>query len=88
MRIYWPYGLVDNCVRDRCYTTSSLNKTDTSLRRTVEAGPEGVRLREVWLYITVALASCENWGHSAGALFRTEFSSLELPKKIFLWRSL
>ena len=41
------YGLVDNCVRDWCHITSGLNQTDTSLRRTVEAGPEGVRLREV-----------------------------------------
>ena len=41
------YGLVDNYVRDRCHITSSPYKTDTSLRRTVEAGPEGVRLREV-----------------------------------------
>ena len=50
MRIYWPYGLVDNYVLDPCHITSSLYKTDTSQRRTVEAGPEGVRLREVWLY--------------------------------------
>ena len=43
-----PYGpVVDNYVRDRCHITLSLYKTDTSLRRTVEAGPEGVRLREV-----------------------------------------
>ena len=41
------YGLVDNYVRDRCNIISSLYKTNTSLRRTVEAGPEGVRLREV-----------------------------------------
>ena len=38
--IYWPHS----------YITLSLYKTDTSLRRTVEAGPEGVRLREVSLY--------------------------------------
>ena len=50
MRFYRPYGLVDDYVQDRCHITSSLYKTDTSLRRTVEAGPEGVRLREVWLY--------------------------------------
>ena len=29
------------------YGTGVIYKTDTSLRRTVEAGPEGVRLREV-----------------------------------------
>ena len=39
--------LVGNYVRAQCHITSSLYKTDTSLRRTVEAGPEGVRLREV-----------------------------------------
>ena len=49
MRIYWPYGLVDNYVRDCCHITSSLYKTVASLRRTVEAGPEAVRLKEVWL---------------------------------------
>ena len=32
-------------MQDRCPITSSLYKTDTSLRRTVEAGPEGVRLK-------------------------------------------
>ena len=37
------YGLVDNYVRDQCHITSSLYKTDTSLRQTVEASPEGVR---------------------------------------------
>ena len=29
---------------------STLYKPDTSLRRTAEAGPDGVRLRESWLY--------------------------------------
>ena len=47
LRFYRPYDLVDDYVQDRCHTTSSLYKTDTSLRRTVEAGPEGVRLKEV-----------------------------------------
>ena len=36
------YGLVDNYVRDQCHITLSLYKTDTSLRWTVEADPEGV----------------------------------------------
>ena len=49
MRTYWPYSQVDNYVPGWCRITSSLYKKDTSLRRTVEAGPEGVRLREVWL---------------------------------------
>ena len=44
---YWPYSQVDNCVRDWCHVTSSLYKMDTSLRQTVEAGPEGVSLRKV-----------------------------------------
>ena len=57
MRIYWPYDPVDNYVRDQCHITSSLYKTDTSLRRTVEAGPEGVRLREVWLLIIFILVA-------------------------------
>ena len=47
MRIYRPYDLVDNHVLDWRHTTASLCQTDTSLRRTVEAGHEGVRLREV-----------------------------------------
>ena len=41
------YGQVDNYVCDWCHVTSRLYKTDTSLRRTVEAGPKGVHLREV-----------------------------------------
>ena len=46
--IFWPgYGQVDNYVCDWCHVTSRLYKMDTSLRRTVEAGPEGVHLREV-----------------------------------------
>ena len=44
------YGLVENYVRERCHITSSLYKTDTSLRRSVEASPEGVHFREVSLY--------------------------------------
>ena len=30
---------------------STLYKPDTSLRRTAEAGPDGVRLKESWLYL-------------------------------------
>ena len=33
---------------------STLFKPDTSLRRTAEAGPDGVRLRESWLYSTIS----------------------------------
>ncbi len=33
-----------------CHVTSTLYKVDTSLKRTVGAGPDGVRLRESWLY--------------------------------------
>ena len=43
--IYWPYSQVANYVRDRCHITSSLYKTDTSLRRTVDAGPEGLTVQ-------------------------------------------
>ena len=48
--IYWPYSQVDIYIWDRCHITSSLYNTDTSLRWTVAAGSECVRLREVWLY--------------------------------------
>ena len=47
LSIHWPYSQIDNYVLDWCHITSSLYKTDTSLRWTVEAGLEGVHLREV-----------------------------------------
>ena len=49
------YLSINNYVRDWCHITSSLYKTDTFLRRTVEAGPKGVRLRELY-----RCWSCEN----------------------------
>ena len=43
-----------------------LYKPDTSLRRTAEAGPDGVRLRESWLYTKTIfyLGVGESGGHS------------------------
>ena len=55
MCIYWLYCLVDHYVWARCHITSILYKMDTSLRLAVKAGPEGVRLGEVWLYTVLFL---------------------------------
>ena len=41
------FGLPLSTVQDWRHITSSLYKTDTSLRRTVEVGPKGVRLKDV-----------------------------------------
>ena len=43
-----PYFIIKNYYW--CHIFSTLHKLDTSLRRTVRASPNGVPLRENWLY--------------------------------------
>ena len=56
----------------------TLYKTNTSLRRTLSAGPKGVRLRESWLYLNKK-------GQTTRTLSRTTAKHFPSPYPIFLY---